>query len=346
GGRRRRAGRGRGGAGAARRAHRLPGVVSGAGDGAAGDGTGVPGGELPPVPAHLGGDLRRGDPGAQHRHGLQRPDLARPWRFLRRRRLHDGHPDGELRPALLGHLAGQRGRLRGARVGHRLPGAAARRALSRAHHLRPRRGGAASAETRCAGDVDGRRARRVHRQTGRAVRPAAERRPVDVPVHRGDRRGHFRPGPEPAAEPHRPRHDGDPRPAHGCGSDGHGPRGAEDPHLRPQRDHHRRRGRAERRRGGVRLARQLLRESVHHALRRHDRGRRRLHLRRGVRRPVRGLCAESRGGHRRRRARRALRRHPHPVRVRPADGVRRAAAPGGGLGAPNHRHQRCDTREV
>ena len=56
---------------------------------------------------------RRGGADAAHR--LRRPDLARPRRAARRRRLHHRHPVQGARRAVLGHAAGRRGGRRAAR---------------------------------------------------------------------------------------------------------------------------------------------------------------------------------------------------------------------------------------
>src|SRR5262249_30550731 len=58
--------------------------------------------ELSRFRADDGDDLCRCRTRSQHPDRLQRPDLARPWRVLRRWRLHRRHPDVPLRRALLG----------------------------------------------------------------------------------------------------------------------------------------------------------------------------------------------------------------------------------------------------
>ena len=99
---------------------------------------------------------------------LQRPDLARPRRVFRHRRLRRGDPDGEVRPAVLGgHPAGQR-RVLHRRLSVRLSRAQVRRPLSRARHLRARRRNPADPELQGL--------RRTHRRlAGPHAREAAAR---------------------------------------------------------------------------------------------------------------------------------------------------------------------------
>ena len=63
--------------------------------------------QLSRVRADPGHDLRHRRARAEHPDRLQRTDLARPWRLLRRWRLHGGHPDAPLWRALLGDAAGR-----------------------------------------------------------------------------------------------------------------------------------------------------------------------------------------------------------------------------------------------
>ena len=78
--------------------------------------------------------------GPQPADRLQRPDLARPRRVLRDRRLYGGDPDGPARTALLGDAAGRGVGLLRRRLPVRPAGAAARRAsISRSPPSRWRR---------------------------------------------------------------------------------------------------------------------------------------------------------------------------------------------------------------
>ena len=115
-------------------------------------------GKLPPVPAHHGGDHGAGGARAEHRHRLQRPDLARARRLLRGRRLCHGDPDVARRLVVLGDAARLRRGLRRRRLRRRLPGAAAGRALPGADHLLARRRRAAAAEAPLDRGLDRRRA--------------------------------------------------------------------------------------------------------------------------------------------------------------------------------------------
>src|SRR5271155_3151177 len=83
-----------------------------------------------------GADLRDRRARAQHPHRIQRSDLARPWRFLRRGGLYRRHPDAPLRGTLLGDPAAGWIDLLRTRRAVRAPGAALRGALSRAGYAR------------------------------------------------------------------------------------------------------------------------------------------------------------------------------------------------------------------
>ncbi len=125
-----------------------------------------------------GAGLRDRAPRAQHADRLQRPDLARPRRLLCDRRLCGGDPVEHVRRALLGDHAGRRRGLPRGRLPVRPAGAAPRRPLSRARHLRAGAGDAADAEIQGVRALDRRRAGHRARQARRALRPAARRRPV------------------------------------------------------------------------------------------------------------------------------------------------------------------------
>ena len=95
----------------------------------------------------------------EHADRLQRPDLARPRRLLRDRRLHRGDPDGQARHAVLGDDPDRRRRLPRRRLPVRPAGAAARRPLPRAGHLRARRRDAADPQAQGPRALDRRRRR-------------------------------------------------------------------------------------------------------------------------------------------------------------------------------------------
>ena len=93
---------------------------------------------LPYLSGRAGAHLRERAARPQSADRLQWPDIARPRRLFRHRRLRSGDPDNEIRPAVLGcHPAGQR-RVLHRRLSVRLSRAQVRRPLSRARHLRAR----------------------------------------------------------------------------------------------------------------------------------------------------------------------------------------------------------------
>ena len=144
---------------------------------------------------------------------LQRPDLARPWRLLRRGRVHGRHPDRPGRLAVLGDAAGGGARVLHRRLPVRPAGAPARGPLSGARHLRARRRRAADPQVPAHRALHQGRAGHQRLQGRSAVRPAAQHRPMDVPGRAGRRRPDVLDRPQPARQPHRPRADGHPRSA-------------------------------------------------------------------------------------------------------------------------------------
>src|SRR2546425_551959 len=134
----------------------------------------VPAEQLPPVPVHAGLHLRDRAARPQHPDGLQRPDLARPRRLLRARRLHDRDHDRPVERAV--RLDDPR---RGAPLPHRRlslrnSGAPPRGTLPRARDLRARPRRTTNLEVfraldgRLAGHraVEARRAARSHAEPG------------------------------------------------------------------------------------------------------------------------------------------------------------------------------------
>ena len=178
--------------------------------------------QLPRLPVHAGAGLRDRAARPQHADRLQRPDLARPRRVLRDRRLQRGDPDGQARRAVLGDDPARRRGLLRRRLPVRPAGAAPRGPLPRARHLRARRGDAADPQAR----------------GPRAAGPAASQGIVIVKPDAPDRSGlsqdqwlyfftlawvvvFFVLGLEPAARPDRPGAGRDPRSAHRGRGDGH-----------------------------------------------------------------------------------------------------------------------------
>ena len=98
----------------------------------------LPAGRVPPVPVHAGLGLRDGAPRPEPPDRLQRPDLARPRRLLRARRLHDGDHDRPLARAVRMDDPRRRGPLLRGRLPLRDPRPPARGAASRAGDLRAR----------------------------------------------------------------------------------------------------------------------------------------------------------------------------------------------------------------
>ena len=136
------------------------------------------------LPDHARDHLCDRDPRPQPVDRFQRPVLARPRRVLRDRRLHGGDHDGEHRHQLRLDDPGRGDRLLRVRLPVRPAGAAARRHLSGARHLRARDRDPAGAEILRARALDRRRAGYRDHQAGCAVRPAAQFRPVALFVHR------------------------------------------------------------------------------------------------------------------------------------------------------------------
>ncbi len=164
--------------------------------------------------------------------GYQRPDLARPRRLLRDRRLHHGDPDRQVRRALLGDDAGGGRDLPRRRLPLRPAGAAARGPLSRAHHLRARGRDAADAQIQGAGTI-GPAACRASSSTSPTRRSACRSTATSGSICSPWRTVRaVRRRLEPGARAHRPRDDGDPRPSAGGRGDGHRHRAVQDADLR------------------------------------------------------------------------------------------------------------------
>src|SRR5437773_619935 len=253
-----------------------------------------PGQQLSHLSAHAGAGVRHRAARAQHPHRLQRPDLPRPRRLLRPGRLLRGDPHRQGRRAVLGSSARRRRRLPRCRVPVRAAGAAPGGALSRARHLRARRGDAAAAEVPSPREVDRRRAGHRHRETRSPVRNSAGGGQVAVLLHPGCDPDHVCTRLEPAAWPHRARPGCDPRPAHRVRGDGHLQRALQVACIRSIGHVHRRRGRPWSARRAVRRPRQLRRLPFDRVSRRHRGGRPRLDQRRSLRRAVHPVHPEHR----------------------------------------------------
>ncbi len=92
----------------------------------------------------------------------------------------------------------------------RVPGAAALGRVSRARDLRAGRGDAANPQAQRVRALDRRRPGPCHHQAGRAVRPEDVAGHVALLLHAVRLLGDLHPGRQPAAQPVRTRHDGDP----------------------------------------------------------------------------------------------------------------------------------------
>src|SRR2546427_584295 len=271
-------------------------------------------------PREPGGLRRDRRPRAERAHGTRGPDLARPRRLPRRRRLHHGRPRRARSRLAARDAAGDGARRRCARPRRRHPGAAAQGPL-------PGPGHAGHAPRRA---LRGRRDAGARRRQHGLHHPAAAPRRPRVQGHRGvvlrPRRAR-RPGPPPrgesAALARRPRVDGDPRPRRRRRVGRHRRRPLQALGLRLVERRHGARGRALRLPprlrlgGGVRLLRC---RRVH----RHDHHRRpRLGPRRRAGGGLRDAAAlrDRRARGRRQPRRRAVLRLSREVRgLRPADG--------------------------
>ena len=153
---------------------------------------------------------------------LQRADLAGPRRLLRRRRLRRRRPDGPVRIGPTGRRCRSRrivcfivGYLFGLPAlrleGHYLALATFALAIAVPQILKYRH---------FEDFTHGVQGINIFKPRA-AVRPAAQRRPVDVSGGAGRRGPHVLARPQSARQPHRARADGDPRPSHGRQHDGH-----------------------------------------------------------------------------------------------------------------------------
>ena len=175
----------------------------------------VRGEELPRLPAHPGADLRDRAARPQPADRLQRPDLARPRRLLRHRRLHRRDPDGPARRAVLADAAGRRRWSASSSASC----SACRRCGSRAIYL--------ALATFALGVAVPQILKYKASSTGpaacRASSSSSPTRPFGLPLNQDQWLYFFTLAVAVAAvlsrprnllrEPHRPRHDGDPRPS-------------------------------------------------------------------------------------------------------------------------------------
>ena len=113
--------------------------------------------------------------------GFQWPDLPRPRRLLRHRRLRRRDPDHEIRAAVLGRDPAGQHRMFHRRLSVWLSRPQVRRALSCARHLRARGRSPADPELQGPRCVHRRLARHHARETPRPIWDRAHRRPVALP---------------------------------------------------------------------------------------------------------------------------------------------------------------------